>query len=90
MNNVEGKAVAYKDVLETTKVTQFLEDLVTGLKTGKVSVQHGTQSLIMQPAERVQFTVKAKQKPWSESIEIELKWAPGQLTELRPCQSSAR
>ena len=62
--------------VKTTLATcvEQLEELVLGLKSGRLVLENRTEALQLHPATVVSLRVKARQKGAKESIDIELDW----------------
>lgn len=68
------KEAKVKAAMELPKAVSYLDDLVTSLKAGSITVANDDQELSLTPEEIVKVEVKATQKAEKESFCIELSW----------------
>ena len=66
--------VSYTGLLETSNVVQVLEDIVQGVKTGQVKVEHGQDQLTLHPSDVAQLKVTATRTHKGERLRVLLKW----------------
>lgn len=59
---------------ELTQAIAYLEDIVAGLKSGRICVQHEEDELLLSPQRTVTVRLKAKQKEAKESISLKVSW----------------
>jgi amphi-Trp domain-containing protein len=52
----------------------LLEDLLAGIRSGELLLEHGTQSVSLSPSGRFKVEIAAKHKPGRESLCLELGW----------------
>jgi amphi-Trp domain-containing protein len=90
MMSSNKNAVEYEGKLELAEAIARLEDLVSGLKAGGVSLALGGRSLSLTPASVVTLELEAKQKAKKGELSLKLKWrdqmqvsAPAEL-EIKP------
>jgi amphi-Trp domain-containing protein len=69
--------VTYHSQLETEKVAAILEEIVAGLKSGTVTVEHADQNLSITPSDVVSVKVRARQSQKNERLSIRLRWPRG-------------
>jgi amphi-Trp domain-containing protein len=72
------KAVNLKGRLEREKVISYLEDLVSCMRAGTVSIQDESQSIVLKPHDVVELEIRASHKDHKESISIDLAWRNGE------------
>ncbi len=60
--------------MELSQVISYLEDLVGGLKAGKVHVQLGQESVMLSPGNIVDCEIEVSQKKDKEKMTLELSW----------------
>ena len=71
------KEIGFEGRVELQKAIEYLEQLVAGLKEGKVVVEKGRDFLVLEPAEIVEIEVEAEQKKDEEKFSLELEWGRG-------------
>lgn len=59
---------------ELTQAIAYLEDIVAGLKSGRICVQHEEDELLLSPQRTVSVALKAKQKEDKETISLKISW----------------
>ena len=52
----------------------YLEELLSGLKSGQVILKHRAEAVALHPSSVVSMSVKAKQKGTKESVAFEVQW----------------
>jgi amphi-Trp domain-containing protein len=52
----------------------LLEDLLAGIRSGELLLEHGAQSVSLSPSGQFRVEIEAKHKPGRESLCIELGW----------------
>lgn len=60
--------------VETKEAIKYLEDLVKGLKSGTIVIQHGEESVTLTPPDMIELEVEAKQKKDKSKFVLELSW----------------
>jgi amphi-Trp domain-containing protein len=68
------KEISFKGRLEQQKLVGYLEELLAGLKSGTVFIQHGDDFVRLSPTELVEFEVEASQKKGKEKLTLEISW----------------
>lgn len=68
------QTVKVKSEMERDQAVAYLEDLIAGMKAGKVSVQHEDQLVTLCPEGRIKVKVEASIKKGKEKFELELSW----------------
>lgn len=66
------------------ELTQYLEAIVTGLREGRVYLEHGDEVVGLTPAPTVTLEIEAKQKKDKEKLCLEISWRraePGESAE---------
>jgi amphi-Trp domain-containing protein len=81
------KEVKLKGVMDCNQVIAYMEDLLAGLKNGKICVQQGEQFVTLCPEQMIEMEVQATVKKGKEKFEMELTWrreeAPSEMTDMR-------
>lgn len=68
------KEVKLKGVMGRDQVVAYLEDLLAGLKSGKICVQQGEEFVTLCPEQLINVEVQASVKKGKEKFEMELVW----------------
>ena len=71
---MEKKEVRVKSRMELQRAAAYLLDVVEGLRTGKVVVEHGEEGIELSIPEQVTVQVKARSKEDKESIAFKVTW----------------
>lgn len=66
--------VEIEQYVETKEAIKYLEDLVKGLKSGTIVIQHGEESVTLTPPDMVELELEAKQKKDKSKFVLELSW----------------
>jgi amphi-Trp domain-containing protein len=69
------KKVELNSELPIEKATEYLENIISGLKKRKVFVQEGDEVVELTPGETVEIEVEAEQKKHSEKVTFKLCWS---------------
>ncbi len=56
------------------KAIEYLENILSGLKKGKVFIQQGDEIVELTPDKTVEIEVEAKQKKHGEKITVKISW----------------
>lgn len=70
-----SQGVKFEGSLETRQVISFLDDLVKGLRDGRICVQERDRFVVLSPVDVINVEIEAEQKKGVESLSIELTWA---------------
>ena len=70
--------LSVKEWTSLDQAVRFLEDLVSSLKTGKVTLTHAGRTLALEPAREVALKTSVKRKEDKVSLGIKLTWLPGE------------
>ena len=62
--------------LEAAGLVSLLEDLLAGIRSGELALEHGRESLRLRPQGTIAVELRAKHKPGRESLRLELEWEP--------------
>lgn len=71
-------------VMEKDEATAYLDNLISGLRKGTVSVQVGESHVLLEPTGEVSFGIEAVQKEDKGWIEIRLSWKRPEEEPERP------
>jgi amphi-Trp domain-containing protein len=70
------QSFSYATELEPSALVSLLEDLLAGIRSGELSLEHGRECLRLRPEGPIALTLRAKHKPGRESLRLELEWEP--------------
>ena len=70
----QRKVVTLRSLLNRPDAMQRIEELLAGVKAGRVSLDHGDGELQIVPGEIVALRVKAQRTHKSESLTIQVRW----------------
>ncbi|MBD3403163.1 amphi-Trp domain-containing protein [candidate division GN15 bacterium] len=83
------KEVSFKGRLEQQQVMAYLNELVTGLKTGTVYVQNGDGYVSLSPGRLINIEIEAVEKKDKEKLVIEMTWGRDEeVAEVSPLKIS--
>ena len=68
------KEVEMNSELPLEKAIEYIENILSGLKKGKVFVQQGEEVVELTPDKTVEIEVEAKQKKHEEKFIVKLSW----------------
>ncbi len=71
---MEYNEVRVESDLELGQAISYLEDIVAGLKSGRLCVQHEEDELTLAPQRTVSVSIKARQKKDKESVNLKISW----------------
>ncbi|MFP4084463.1 MAG: amphi-Trp domain-containing protein [Desulfonatronovibrio sp.] len=78
------KEIKIKGVMESDSVISCLEDIIAGIKEGKINIKSENQHISLAPAQAMKMEIKAKSGKDKEKLEIELSWKHDQETAMKP------
>lgn len=81
--------VEIEQYVETKEAIKYLEDLVKGLKSGTIVIQHGEESVTLTPPDMVELELEAKQKKDKSKFVLELSWKSLPATAEECCKAEA-
>lgn len=73
-----------KGVMEKSAVISKLEEILSAMKEGQVSIEDKEGIVILNPGEFMEMELKVKSKKEKEKIEIELSWRSDKEAEIKP------
>jgi amphi-Trp domain-containing protein len=73
------KEVELKQKLEIERAIEIIENLLAGIKKGKLFIQHGDKVVEITTEKNVKLEVEAEQKKDKEKISIKLSWSKKDL-----------
>jgi amphi-Trp domain-containing protein len=62
--------------LDAGALVKLLEDLLAGIRSGELALEHGPNALTLRPSGTIEVAIRAKQKPGRERLRLDLEWAP--------------
>jgi amphi-Trp domain-containing protein len=80
----ERIVVANRSLVERARAAALIEELVEGVRVGKVSVKHGDQQLMVEPPEVVDVRVRARQTWKTQGLTIHIRWPRATAVEDSP------
>jgi amphi-Trp domain-containing protein len=72
------KEVKLKGTMEKALVISILEEILSSMKKGQLTLQSGEESFSLMPSSELKMEIKAKSEKYKEKIEIELSWQKNQ------------
>ncbi len=66
--------VAYRAHVAREEAVALLEEILAGLKAGKVNIESGDEKLKLEPPDQVVVAVRARQKFKTEGVTLRVKW----------------
>jgi len=75
------KEVKLKEAMSRDQVAAYLENLIAGLKAGKICVQQGEQFVALCPEQLINVEIQASVKKGKEKFEMELAWRKEEASE---------
>ena len=67
----------FKGIMENEDIIACLENLLSALKEGSITVRHGEEQIILTPLSLAKMEIKAGSKKNKEKLEIEISWKEG-------------
>lgn len=83
---MKSQEIELESPMELAQVIQYLEDIATSLKAGRVCVQHGEEQIELAPTPEVTVAVRAKKKSSKESIALKIGW---RIPEIEPADDKS-
>jgi amphi-Trp domain-containing protein len=71
---MEFNEVQMQTEMDLGQAISYLEDIVAGLKSGRICVQHEGDELQLAPQRMVGIRIKARQKRDKESVSLKIGW----------------
>ena len=68
------KEIKIEGKVDKQVVTDYLQNLSNSVKSGKVLIHRGNDELVLEPGEKIEIKVEAKQKSHKEKIELRISW----------------
>lgn len=68
------KEIRVKGAVTLKTAAAYLQDIVSGLKSGTIRVQNCDDQLTLEPEDLIDVEIEAKQRAGKESIVMELSW----------------
>src|SRR5512139_3563779 len=76
MNKNKMKA---KGTVELQRAIGYLEDILEGMKHGKIVMHRGDQSITFHSVEAMEIEIKAKEKEGKQELSVEMTWRESAL-----------
>jgi amphi-Trp domain-containing protein len=58
----------------TRKAMGYLEDILEGMKNGRIVMHRGDQSITFHPVDAVEMEIEAKEKEGKQELSVEMTW----------------
>jgi len=68
------KAYEYKANLSREQILEYLENVVAGIRSGKVSLKNGQGELVLETTPTTRLEVSVKQSDKSTGLKLKFKW----------------
>jgi amphi-Trp domain-containing protein len=78
------RIIAYKSRLPRRGAIELIEEIIAGLRAGRVSVEHDGEQLQITPPDQVRVRVRARQTHKSEGVIIRVSWPRAEVFEESP------
>lgn len=78
------KELKIKGAMEKSAVISRLEEILSAMKEGHVSIEDKEGIVTLSPGEFIEMEIKVKSKKEKEKIEIELSWRSDKDTRVKP------
>lgn len=78
------KVITYKSRLPRAGAVALMEEILAGLKAGRIDIEHDDEKLDITPSEQVRVRVRARQTHKSEGILIRVSWPRSTTFEPSP------
>ena len=73
----------YESYQDLQTIQKFLESLQDGFIKGKITLSSGTDELVLEPKNLLNFRVKAKKKESSCKLEIKISWKEATIEPMK-------
>lgn len=73
-------AVSYRTLMDRSQAATLIEELVTGLRAGKITVEHGDDQLTVEAPDTVDVRVRARQTWKTQGLTIRVRWPRSRVT----------
>ena len=60
--------------VEMAEVIGYLEDILNGLKSGQMFIEHGGDQIVLTPGSAAEVEIEAKQKEGKQELSFEFEW----------------
>ena len=71
---MKKEQIRVESVFDTEKAVSYLSDIVSKLRDGRITIEHGEHALTLEPHDPVTVKIKASRKPGKESISLKISW----------------
>jgi len=78
------RIITYKSRLPRTGAIELMEEIVSGIRAGRVTVEHDGERLQITPPDQVRMRIRARQTHKSEGVVIRVSWPRGDAFEESP------
>lgn len=78
--------IKFKGVMGKEAVISFLEDVISAMKQGVLTIEGRGQAVSLKPCQAIEMEVKVKSREEKEKVEIELSWRLGKELKITPLE----
>ena len=78
------RVITYKSRLPRGGAISLMEEIIAGLRAGRVSVEHDGERLQITPPDQLRMRIRARQTHKSEGVVIRVSWPRGDALETQP------
>ncbi len=71
---LEFSEVEVESEMDLAQAVSYLEEIVAGLKSGRLSIENEGEGIVLSPQRTVKVAVEAKQKKDKEAVSIKIAW----------------
>ena len=71
---LEFSEVEVETEMDLAQAVSYLEEIVAGMKSGRLTIENEGQGIILSPQRTVKVAVEAKQKKDKEAVSIKIGW----------------
>jgi amphi-Trp domain-containing protein len=69
----------YESYQDRQSILHFLESLREGFAKGKITLSTGTDAIVLEPKDLLNFRMKAKKKQSRSKLELKISWKEGMI-----------
>ena len=68
------KEIKIEGKVDKKVITDYLQNLSKSINSGKVLIHRGSDELVLEPGEKIEIKVEAKQKTHKEKLDVRISW----------------
>lgn len=69
----------YESYQDIQSIQKFLESLRAGFENGQITLTSGTDMIVLEPKDLLNFKLKAKKKQAISKLQIKISWKEGKI-----------